>query len=187
MIISVYIYALRKIIRKKIEGFILLGYNEYTIENYFQRKGYNIGKNNRIYIRNFGSEPYLIKIGNHCTVTAGVSFLTHDGGAWVFRDEVPDLNVFGKIEIKDNCFIGINSIILPSVTIGPNAVVGAGAVVTKDVPPDSVVAGVPARVICTLQEYKGKCLREWKTLSLQGKRNDWKKQLFEYFWLKEKD
>lgn len=47
--------------------------------------------------------------------------------------------------------------ILPNVTIGPNAIVGACAVVTKDVPPNSVGCGSPARVICTIEEYEGEC------------------------------
>lgn len=157
-------------------------YNEYTIEEYFRRKGYYVGKNNRIYIRDFGSEPYLIKIGNHCTITAGVAFITHDGGAWVFREEIPKLNVFGKIEIKDNCFIGVKSIILPNITIGPNSVVGAGSVVTKDVSPNTVVAGIPAKTICSVEEYKEKCIKKWRLLDLKGHRETWRKQLLEYFW-----
>ena len=105
----------------------------------------------------------------------------------MFREEIPDLNVFGKIEIKDNCFIGINSIIMPNVTIGPNAVVGAGAVVTKDVPANTVVAGVPARVICSADEYKEKCIRRWRELNLKGSRKMWEKQLMEYFWGRNKN
>ena len=157
-------------------------YNEYTIEEYFRKKGYFVGKNNRIYIRDFGREPYLVKIGNHCTITAGVSFITHDGAAWIFREEIPRLNVFGKIEIKDNCFIGVKSIILPNITIGPNSVVGAGSVVTKDVPPNTVVAGVPAKRICSVEEYREKCIKKWKALNLQGPRETWEKQLIEHFW-----
>lgn len=60
------------------------------------------------------------------------------------------------IKIGDNCNIGWNAIILPGVTIGKNCVVGAGAIVTKDVPDNSVVAGCPARVIESLNEYRKK-------------------------------
>lgn len=157
-------------------------FNEYTIENYLRKKGYLVGKNNRIYIRELGTEPYLVKIGNHCTITSGVRFLTHDGGAWIFREEMPDLNIFGKIEIKDNCFIGVNSILLPNVTIGPDSIVGAGSVVTKNVPPNTVVAGVPAKIICSTKEYKAKCIEKWNALNLKGNRKTWNKQLIEYFW-----
>lgn len=100
----------------------------------------------------------------------------------MFRDEIPNLNIFGKIEIKDKCFIGINSIILPNVTIGPNSVIGAGSVVTKDVPPNTVVAGVPAKVICSLEHYKEKCIGKWEALNLKGDREEWKEQLIKYFW-----
>lgn len=157
-------------------------YNIFTIENYFRKKGYTIGKNNRIFVTELAGEPFLVKIGNHCTITEGVKFITHDGGAWIFRGEIPDLNVFGKIEIKDNCFIGINSIILPNVTIGPNSVVGAGSIVTKDVPPNTVVAGIPAQKLCSIEEYKEKCIKKWKALNLQGPREMWEKQLKDYFW-----
>jgi len=156
-------------------------YNPYTVEKYYRKKGYLIGKNNRIYTHYFGTEPYLIKIGNHCTITSGVRFVTHDGGAWLFREEIPDLNVFGKIEIKNNCFIGLNSIILPNVTIGPNSVVGAGSVVTKDVPPNTIVAGVPAKVISSTEKYKKKCLSHFETQNLKGPRKTWKKQLIKHF------
>jgi tetrahydrodipicolinate N-succinyltransferase len=64
---------------------------------------------------------------------------------------------FGPIIIRDNSFIGVNAIIMPSVVIGPSSVVGAGSVVTKDVPPNTVHAGNPARFICTYEEYLAKC------------------------------
>ena len=53
----------------------------------------------------------------------------------------------------DNCVVGMRAILLPGVTIGPDSIVGAGSVVTRDVPPRTVAAGVPARVLCTLDEY----------------------------------
>jgi acetyltransferase-like isoleucine patch superfamily enzyme len=111
----------------------------------------------------FGSEPYLIRIGNHCEITSGVRLITHDGATWIFRHR-PDwhdgINRFGKIDIRDNCFIGVNAIILPGVTIGPNSIVGAGAVVTRDVPPDSIAVGNPARVVGSVDDYFARCCRE---------------------------
>lgn len=59
----------------------------------------------------------------------------------------------GQITVGDNCFIGQRAIILQNVKIGNNCIIGAGAVVTKDVPDNSVVAGCPAKVICTVEEY----------------------------------
>lgn len=157
-------------------------YDEWTIENYLRARGMRIGWHNRIYTREFGTEPYLVRIGSHCTITAGVRFITHDGGAWVFREEIPRLNAFGKIDIRDNCFIGAGAMILPNITIGPNAVVGAGSIVTRDVPPDTVVAGVPARRICALGEYRTKLVKEWESLGLTGTRAQWKDQLIRHFW-----
>ena len=101
----------------------------------------------------FGSEPYLVVIGNHVTVTGGVRFVTHDGGVWVFREQDPDIEVFGPIVIGDNVFIGYGAIILPNVTIGNNCVIAAGSIVSKNVPDGMVVAGVPAKVIKTTEEY----------------------------------
>lgn len=157
-------------------------YDEYTYENYLRKHGFRIGTGNRIMVRNFDPEPYLISIGNHVTISGGVALITHDGAAWVFRQEIPDLNVFGKIEILDNCFIGARAIVLPGVRIGPNSVVGAGAVVTKDVPPNMVVAGVPAKSICSLDRYKEKCIKAWEEMGLKGPRSTWEEQLVEHFW-----
>ena len=178
--------TIKKIIKNYKDGLEINQYNQYTIEDYFRKKGYDVGKNNRIFIRDLGSEPYLVKIGNHVAIAAGVSFITHDGGCFIFRNEHPDLHVFGKIEIKDNCMIGMNSIILPNVTIGPNSVVGAGSVVAEDVPPNMVVGGVPAKIICPIYEYKEKCIKRCKELNLKGPRSTWENQLKEHFGLNKK-
>lgn len=122
----------------------------------FVRRGLKLGRDVRIMGRpDFGSEPYLIVIGDHVTVSTHVEFVTHDGATWVFRDrpEYLGLQRFGRIEIGDNCFIGTRSVILPGVRIGDNCVVGAGSVVTRSVPDNTVVAGAPARAICTYDEY----------------------------------
>ena len=101
----------------------------------------------------FGSEPYLVKLGNHVTVTGGVRFVTHDGGVWVFREEKPDIDVFGPIVVGDNVFIGYGTVILPNVRIGNNCVIAAGSVVTRDVPDGVVAGGVPAKALKTIDEY----------------------------------
>ncbi len=137
-------------------------YDDFTIADYFREQGARIGENNRIGIRSLGTEPYLISIANHCTIASNVCFLTHDGGAWVFTEESPCLQKFGPIHIKNNCFIGVSAIIMGNTTIGPNAIVGAGSIVTKDVPPNTVVAGNPARVISSLEDYRQKVIRIWE-------------------------
>ena len=124
-----------------------------------RKSGVRIGERCRIYTSNFGTEPYLVRIGNHCTVTSGVRFITHDGSCWVLRDELANLQDFGPIVVEDNCFIGVNAVILPGVRIGPNAIVGAGSIVTKDVPPGMVVGGVPARVLMPIGDYRNKKMK----------------------------
>jgi acetyltransferase-like isoleucine patch superfamily enzyme len=120
------------------------------------RRGLRLGRDVRVIGKpDFGSEPYLIEIGDHVTVSSHVTFVTHDGATWVFRQrpEYRGLQRFGRILIGSNCFIGARAVILPGVRIGDNCVVGAGAVVTRSVPDNSVVAGAPARVVCTYEEY----------------------------------
>ena len=108
-------------------------------------------------IKDFGSEPWLIELGNRVTLAHGVVLITHDGASRLFRQTLlgssPWGNRFGTIQLGDNVFVGVNTIILPDVKIGSNSIVGAGSVVTKDIPPQTVAAGVPARPICSLAEY----------------------------------
>jgi acetyltransferase-like isoleucine patch superfamily enzyme/O-antigen/teichoic acid export membrane protein len=126
---------------------------------YLRHLGVRIGKDCDILntVKNFGTEPWLIEIGQRVTLAEGVLLYTHDGANRVFRDRLPNSsrwgNRFGTIRILDNCFIGANAIIMPGVQIGPDSIVGAGSVVTNDVPPQTVVAGVPAQFLCSLDEY----------------------------------
>jgi len=142
----------------------LYRYDMDSIAPYFRGQGVRIGKGTRIVSKDvggtFGSEPYLVRIGDNCSMAAGVRFITHDGGVWALRKDHPDLDCFAPIEIKDNVIVGMNSIIMMGVTIGPNCVIGAGSVVTRDIPPDSVAAGVPAKVIMSLEEYRRKKLAQ---------------------------
>ena len=121
-------------------------------EKYARHIGVKIGKNCLIGTRYWSSEAYLISIGSNVQVTRGVSFYTHGGGQAV-RATHPDFDVFGKIVIEDWAYIGAFSQIMPGVTIGEGALVAAGSVVTKSVAPHTVVAGNPARYICTTEEY----------------------------------
>jgi len=136
-------------------------YEPYTRAEYFRKQGAQIGNDCFIVPTQLGTEPYLVKIGNHVTIAADVFFTTHDGAAWVFRNEVPDLQVFGPIVIEDNCVIGARSAIFPNVRIGANSVVGAGSVVISDVAPNSLVMGVPARSFGSIDRYRAKCFERW--------------------------
>ena len=104
----------------------------------------------------FGSEPWLVKLGDHVEITNGVRFITHDGAIWCIRYVEPELNnidLFKPIVIGNNVMIGLNSIILPGVSIGNNVIVGANSVITKSIPDNVVVAGTPAKCISSFDAY----------------------------------
>lgn len=121
-------------------------------ENYARYIGVHIGGHCMIATRNWSTEPYLITIGNNVQVTQDVYFHTH-GGAHVARFKYPNFDVFGKIEVKDNAYIGSASHIMPGVTIGQNSMIAAGSVVCKSVPDNELWGGVPARRICSIEDY----------------------------------
>ena len=75
------------------------------------------------------------------------------GGGRVARRQIPDFDCFGKVIIEDWAYIGTGAQIMPGVTIGAGALVAAGSIVTKSVPPGVVVAGNPAKVLCSVDEY----------------------------------
>ncbi len=108
----------------------------------------------------FGSEPYLIEIGNHTKITAGCTFINHDGAMYVIRsmEKYADARNFGRIKIGENCFVGNNCTFLPGAKMGNNCVLGTGSVLNSAMPDNSVYAGVPAKFICTLEEYGDKAL-----------------------------
>ena len=124
----------------------------------YKYKGVTIGSNCSFigFDISFGSEPYLVKLGNDVRVSFDVSFVTHDGGTFVLRKKNPCISKYGEIVVGNNVFIGAKSLILPNVRIGDNVIIGAGSIVTKDVPCNSVYAGIPAKLICTIEEYEKK-------------------------------
>ncbi|WP_430611590.1 acyltransferase [Enterococcus sp. DIV0876] len=124
-------------------------------EIFARKQGVTVGNGCSIMTKNFGSEPYLINIGDNVQVTKGVSFFTH-GGAWLLRMENPNFDFFGKIVIKNNVYIGNNTLLMPGITIEDNVIVGAGSVVTKSVPTGKIVAGNPAKIIGEYSDYKSR-------------------------------
>lgn len=112
--------------------------------NEMKARGLKIGKDvvmspGALFDKNY---PYLISIGDNSVICTGVRLLAHDATILEFTGGYMRV---GRVDIKENCIIGINSIILPGVTIGPNVVVASGSVVNKDIPPNTCVAGNPAR------------------------------------------
>ncbi len=132
---------------------------------------------------NYGSEPYLITLDDYVRISFGVSFITHDGATWAFRDlpEYQDIIKYGTIHIGERTFVGCNSIIMPGVSIGKRCIVAAGSVVTKNVPDETVVAGVPAIPIMTTMEYAEKCRKLQKPYDIDAYKED--KRSFLINWL----
>ena len=121
-----------------------------------KQRGVFVGTDTSIYtsLDNFGSEPYLISIGSNCVISGDVHFFTHDGGANVINHiKGTSLDKMGRINVGDNVFVGFGSLVLPNVHIGSNSIIGAGSVVTKDIPEGVVAAGVPCKVICSIEDY----------------------------------
>lgn len=87
--------------------------------------------------------PHLVTIGKNVTITQDTTILTH------FLDPTQKGRMYrlGKVVIEDDVFIGCNTVICNSVTIGKGAIIGAGSIVTKDIPPYQCWAGNPARYI----------------------------------------
>lgn len=138
--------------------------------DFMRWQGVKIGENCSIGSYNFGSEPYLIEIGNHVQITDGVKFFTH-GGGWVLREEYPDFDCFGKIKVGNNVYIGNNALIMPGVSIGNNVVIGAGTVVTKSIPDNSVVVGNPGRIVGDISDFKKKMIQyNFHSKSVKDKR-----------------
>jgi acetyltransferase-like isoleucine patch superfamily enzyme len=153
---------LRKIIRKINYKSRLLFTNSADLGKVYRKYlGVKIGNNVRFTGHPiWGSEPYLIEIGDNVTITQNVSFSTHDGGVGIFRDKYPGINVFGRIRIGNNVFVGSNTIFLPGVTIGDNVVIGSGSLVSKDIPSNVVAIGRPAVPIKSIEDYEKQVLEK---------------------------
>lgn len=106
--------------------------------------------------------PWMISIGNHVRITEGVKILTHDYSWSVLKNcRGGVLGASGIVEIGDNVFIGMNTIIERNVKIGTNVVIGAGSVVTKDCESNSVYAGVPAKRLMSINEFfEKRCVKQ---------------------------
>lgn len=131
----------------------------YSPNNYAKKVGIKYGKNCKFLTKRFGSEPYMISIGDNVELSFDVTFITHDGALWVVRNlykEYQNSDLIKAINIGNNVFIGAQSIILPGVTINDNIIVGAGSLINKNLEANNVYAGVPAKKICSIDEYVSK-------------------------------
>lgn len=120
--------------------------------SYFVKRGMKVGRN---FNRQSGtrldpSNCWLIEIGDDVIMSNKVQLIAHDFSTMHLTGYVK----FGKIIIGDRVFIGANSTILMNVHVGNDVIIGAGSLVNKDIPDGMVVAGVPAKIICTTEEYR---------------------------------
>ena len=123
-----------------------------------KKQGVSVGEGTYIFdagtVKIDSSRPALLSIGSYCKITGGTIILTHDYSRSVLRRTYGDIvGEARKTTIGDNVFIGMNSIVLMGTHIGNNSIIGAGSVCHGTYPDNSVIAGNPAEVICSLDEY----------------------------------
>ncbi len=152
-----------KVVNVGFKGIFDKIYQYISPKKYWCDRGLKCG-NNVIIERtaSFDTEPYLITIGNNVKITSNVRFVTHDGGVYVLRNLMnrKELDLFKKIKVGNNVFIGNRVTIMPGVTIGDNVIIAYGSIVTKSIPSGEVWGGVPAKFIETLDCYYRKKLKQ---------------------------
>lgn len=128
--------------------------------NYDRYKGLKIGTGTSYSLENLdGICPQLIEIGDYCVFAPKSVVLTHDASLLPTTGKY----IFKPVKIGHRVFVGYGAVIMPGLVVGDDSVIGSNAVVTKDVPSGVVVAGIPAKIICTTQELaqkRGKDLQE---------------------------
>lgn len=139
-------------------------------------KGMKIGDNARLFNDPMTSEPYLISIGNNVTISSGTRFVTHDNSICKCDNSI-FTDVVGKIDIGNNVFIGMGSIIMYGVSIADNTIIGSGSVVTKSIFDEGGVwAGNPAKKITTLNAFYQKNLSHGFDFKIDGKQASYDKR-----------
>jgi len=147
-----YKYKIIQIIRKC----FLYVYFKINPINCSRLMGVKIGENCKIYGNSpsmWGTEPFLITIGNNVFITDGCKFINHDGGTLILRKKTPSLEITAPIFIGNDVYLGIETLIMPGVKIGNNVIVGARSIITKNVEDNSVMVGIPAKKIKSVDEY----------------------------------
>ncbi|WP_395549349.1 MULTISPECIES: acyltransferase [unclassified Lacrimispora] len=134
---------------RQVKNFILGIVRGYNTPEQLRKRGAVIGNDVELWTSKIDkSRAYLLEIGNN-VIISDARILLHDASTKIGIGYVK----VGKVIIGNDVFIGADAIILPGVHIGNRVIVGAGSVVTKDIPDNSIAAGVPARVIEKYDDY----------------------------------
>ncbi len=96
---------------------------------------------------------FLLEVGDYVGIGENCRIILHDSSTWSHCD-LP--TKFGKVILRERVYVGVSSIILCGVEVGAGTIIGAGSLVTKSLPAGVVAAGVPAKVLCTVEDYKGR-------------------------------
>lgn len=148
--------------------------NRQIVNDLFVRGGVKLGSNCRINSNILTSESYLIEIGDNVTISDHVSFVTHDNSISKIISGKSD--VYGRIKVGNNCFIGAHSILMYGITLADDIIVASGSVVTKSFSESRVIiGGNPAKVISTWDKFAEKC--EDKAISLSSLKSEDKRNI----------
>lgn len=148
-------------------------YSSKAYIDHIRRSGGAIGDNCYIFDPKTVSidlfRPYLLDIGSNVVICAKTTILTHDYSHTVLSEKY-NINIGDAkpVKIGNNVFIGIGAMILMGSQIGNNVIIGAQSVVHGVIPDNSVVAGNPAKIICTLDEYYNKRIQNEKKCAIQN-------------------
>lgn len=170
---------------------LLLSFVSY--EKYARKLGVTMGKNCQILGRpKLGSEPYLITFGDRVLVAgSGTQFITHEGAHWVLQgmdlEKYRDTFGYGRIVVGNNVYIGTRCTILRGVTIGDNVIVGACSLVNKDLPSGGVYAGVPAKRICSVEDWEKKFMSSMPEYDLENYKKNKKQEVLKITEKKKED
>lgn len=140
--------------------------------NYLRKRGIKIGTETCFFeprtVCIDTSRPNLLEIGNHVFIHGGITILTHDWASWCFvYSDAEFFPSHAKVTIGDNVWFGRNVTVCKGVTIGDNCIIGIGSIVTSSIPSGSVAVGIPARVICSYEDYIEKRRKEYVSETIE--------------------
>lgn len=163
-----------RIIRKKYYLYKSRKSNSY-FTLYLRECGFAVGEGNSYNRDSFFidyTRPSLVQIGSNCFFNKNFTLLTHDWVTQVFINSGRDfVNSSGRVSIGSNVSFGQNVMVLKGVSIGDNCFIGAGSIVTNDIPANSIAVGTPCKVVMTLEDYYQKRLKKSESEALDYARS----------------